>query len=316
MRRPCSAARLEPALRLPATLLAVCLLAAAAAVTAAPAAKKPFDSARAFEDIRRLVAIGPRWPGSAGSRQARLYITAQLKAAGLEPQEQAFTAATPLGSMAMANVTARIQGERPQRIVIGGHYDTKLFRQFRFVGANDGGSSTAMLLELGRVLPHRANRFSIELVFFDGEEALVDWWTDHDNTYGSRHYVDAARRSGTLKDVRAMILVDLVADHDLNIRRDSYSTRWLTDLVWSAATRRGHQRHFLEQSQGHDDDHLSFLRAGIPAVNIIDLDYRVWHTADDTLDHVSARSLQIVGDVLLEALPSIEEKLLTDGASR
>ncbi|HXE80376.1 MAG TPA: M28 family peptidase [Vicinamibacterales bacterium] len=284
-----------------------CSASGTAAGSPEPAAR--FDSGRAFEHIRQLVAIGPRWPGSPGSAQARRYITAHLKAAGLEPKEQAFTAATPLGAIQMANVTALIRGDRPERIVIGGHYDTKLFREFRFVGANDGGSSTAMLLELARVLPKRKNAFSIELVFFDGEEALVEWWQGDDNTYGSRHYVDAARRAGTLKDIRAMILVDLVGDRDLNIRRDTHSTRWLTDIIWAAAARKGHQKHFLDESMPHEDDHIPFLRAGVPAVNIIDLDYPVWHTSQDTLEHVSARSLGIVADVLLEALPEIEGRL-------
>ena len=295
------------------TAVAALAFAACALADAPPssaAAAPAFDSTRAFEHIRRLVAIGPRWPGSAGSAQARTYIASQLQSAGLQPAEQAFTASTPLGAIPMANVTALIRGDRSERIVIGGHYDTKLFRQFRFVGANDGGSSTAMLLELAQVLPGRKNRFSIELVFFDGEEALVDWWHDGDNTYGSRHYVETARRAGTLEGVRAMVLVDLVADRNLNIRRDTHSTPWLTDLIWAAAARKGHQEYFLPEGMPHEDDHLPFLRAGIPAVNIIDLDYAAWHTAQDTLEHVSARSLQIVADVLLEALPKIEDRLL------
>lgn len=300
--------RLPPAAGALAVMVVfACSASGTAAGSPEPAAR--FDSGRAFEHIRQLVAIGPRWPGSPGSAQARRYITAHLKAAGLEPKEQAFTAATPLGAIQMANVTALIRGDRPERIVIGGHYDTKLFREFRFVGANDGGSSTAMLLELARVLPKRKNAFSIELVFFDGEEALVEWWQGDDNTYGSRHYVDAARRAGTLKDIRAMILVDLVGDRDLNIRRDTHSTRWLTDIIWAAAARKGHQKHFLDESMPHEDDHIPFLRAGVPAVNIIDLDYPVWHTSQDTLEHVSARSLGIVADVLLEALPEIEGRL-------
>jgi len=304
---------LVPLVRSFATLAAG-LLAAAWAIASVPPASAAgavaFDSARAFEHIRQLVAIGPRWPGSAGSAQARRYIAAQIEAAGLEPREQAFTASTPLGAIEMANVTALIRGERSDRIVIGGHYDTKLFRRFRFVGANDGGSSTAMLLELARVLAPRKNPLSIELAFFDGEESLVEWWQGEDNTYGSRHYVDAARRTGTLKTIRAMVLVDMIGDRSLNIRRDSHSTPWLTDLIWASAARRGHATHFLSDSMAHEDDHLPFLRAGIPAVNIIDIDYAVWHTSQDTLEHVSARSLQIVADVLLDALPAIEERVL------
>jgi glutaminyl-peptide cyclotransferase len=276
----------------------------AAHASAAPA----FDSGRAFEHIRQLVAIGPRDPGSVGSQQARGYITRQIEAAGLKAVEQSFEADTPLGRKRMANVSVTVSGASPARIVIGGHYDTKLFRQFRFVGANDGGSSTAVLLELARVLKGRRNPLTIELVFFDGEEALVDWvGTDH--TYGSRHYVSEAQRTGAIRDIRAMLLVDMVGDRDLRIRRESQSTRWLTDTIWATAKRLGQGAVFIDEEILVEDDHVPFLRAGIPAADIIDLDYAAWHTPEDTLDKVSARSLQIVGDVVLGALPAIEARL-------
>ncbi|HEX7086710.1 MAG TPA: M28 family peptidase [Vicinamibacterales bacterium] len=286
------------------------LFAAAASMLAlAVAVAGPvFDSARAFEHIRQLVAIGPRPPGSPGSAAARRYILAELQKAGIPAREQAFDATTPLGPIRMANVVGVIEGARPERIILAGHYDTKLFREFRFVGANDGGSSTAMLLELGRVLKARKNPFTIELVFFDGEEALVSW-TGTDHTYGSRHYVAAARREGTLGGIKALILFDLVGDRHLTIRRESHSTRWLTDLIWASAKRLGHGGVFLDQWLAVEDDHRAFLEAGVPAVDIIDLEYATWHTPQDTIEHVSARSLQIVGDVFLDALPKIEKKL-------
>jgi glutaminyl-peptide cyclotransferase len=267
-----------------------------------------FDSSRAFEHIRQLVAIGPRPPGSAGIAQARAYIAAQVKDMGLTAVEQPFLADTPLGPIRMVNVIVTIPGSGPERIVIGGHYDTKLFRAFRFVGANDGGSSTAMLIELARSLKDRRGPFAIDLVFFDGEEALVEW-VGHDHTYGSRHYVEQARQDGTLQRIRAMLLVDMVGDRDLGLRREANSTRWLTDLVWASAARLGYGKYFLDEIEHVEDDHVPFLRAGIPAVNLIDLHYAPWHTAGDTLDKVSARSLQIVGEVVLDALPRIEERL-------
>jgi Zn-dependent M28 family amino/carboxypeptidase len=208
----------------------------------------------------------------------------------------------------MVNVSTTIPGARKERLIIGGHYDTKLFREFRFVGANDGGSSSAFLLELARVLKTRANPFSIELVFFDGEEAVIDWkGTDH--TYGSRHYVASARRAGTLTGIKAMILVDMIADRQLQIRREEASTPWLTDAIWASA-RKLKQSAFVTEALRVEDDHVAFLEAGIPAVDIIDLDYPAWHTAADTLDQISARSLQTVGDVLLGALPAIEARLM------
>jgi peptidase M28-like protein len=267
-----------------------------------------FDSNRAFEHIRQLVSIGPRPAGSPGLEQARRYINDQMKLLGLTVVEQPFEAQTPLGTVRMVNLSVTIPGAASGRLILAGHYDTKLFRQFRFVGANDGGSSTAMLLELARVLKGRKNAFPIELVFFDGEEAFIDW-TGTDHTYGSRHYVEAARAAGTLRGIRAMILVDMIGDRNLNIRRESESTTWLTDLIWASAKRLGHGDNFLDEPMQVADDHVAFLEAGIPAVDIIDLDYAAWHTASDTLDSVSARSLQVVGDVLLDALPKIEERI-------
>lgn len=266
-----------------------------------------FDASRAFEHVRQLVAIGPRPAGSPGAAQARRYITAQLAAIGLTAVEQRFVAQTPLGPVPMANVTARIPGARAERLLLAGHYDTKLFRQFRFVGANDGGSSTAMVLELARVLAARKNPLTIELVFFDGEESVVEW-TGDDHTYGSRHYVASAQRDGSIRTVTALVLFDMVGDRRLTIKRETASTGWLTDLIWASARRLGHQA-FLDEEFAVEDDHQPFLDAGVPATNLIDLDYDAWHTAGDTLDQVSARSLQTVGDVFLGALPQIERRL-------
>jgi glutaminyl-peptide cyclotransferase len=292
-------------------LLAGALLSAALLSRSGPgllhADAPAFDSGRAFEHVRQLVAIGPRPAGSPGAAQTRRYIATQLTAAGLTATEQQFVAQTPAGSLTMANVIARIPGGRPERLILASHYDTKLFREFRFVGANDGGSSTAMLLELARVLKARKNAFTIEFVFFDGEESVIEW-TGNDHTYGSRHYVATAQRDGSLGSVRAMVLFDMVGDRDLTIKRESGSTRWLTDIIWASAKRLG-QRAFLAEDFAVEDDHRPFLDAGVPAVDIIDLDYAAWHTRDDTLDKVSARSLQTVGDVFLDALPRIESRL-------
>jgi Zn-dependent M28 family amino/carboxypeptidase len=181
-------------------------------------------------------------------------------------------------------------------------------RQFRFVGANDGGSSAAFLIELARVLKARKNVFTIELLFLDGEEAVVEWsGTDH--TYGSQYAVDTARKTGTLASLKAMVLVDMIADRDLRIRRDDNSTSWLTDIVWDTARRQKLSAHFLDEHTQIEDDHIPFVKAGIPSLDIIDLEYAPWHTAADTLDAVSAGSMQVVGDVLLAALPQIEARL-------
>jgi Zn-dependent M28 family amino/carboxypeptidase len=275
------------------------------AEAAGPAA---FDGARALEHVRQVVGFGPRPPGSAAIAQTREYLKQQMAALGLQTIEQPFDAATPLGTMKMVNVRVVIPGARPERLIIGGHYDTKIFKAFRFVGANDGGSSTGFLIELARVLKDRKNPLTIELVWFDGEEAVIDW-TATDHTYGSRHYVEAARRSGALASIKGMVLVDMIGERELNIRRESMSTPWMTDAIWQSARTLGYGRYFPDEPMPVEDDHVAFLRAGVPAVNIIDLDYAVWHTAGDTLDQVSARSLEIVGTVLMDALPAIERRL-------
>jgi Zn-dependent M28 family amino/carboxypeptidase len=209
----------------------------------------------------------------------------------------------------MVNVIGLISGRRAERIALATHYDTKLVREFRFVGASDAASSTAAVLELGRLLKMRNNDFSIELLFFDGEEAVVEWYRNNDNTYGSRHYVETAQKAGTLAGLKALVLLDMIGDRNLTIRRDSNSTGWLTDIVWASANRLGYRSNFLAESTTVEDDHLPFTKAGVPSVDIIDLDYPAWHTAQDDLDHVSARSLQIVGDVVLDAIPRIEQRL-------
>src|SRR5262245_57616896 len=279
----------------------------ALAFLALPAPAATFDANRAWEHLRQLVALGPRPAGSAAIEQARAYIKNQLAASGVAAIDQTWQAQTPLGPVHMVNLVATIAGARHDRIVIAGHYDTKRFQAFRFVGANDGGSSAAFLIELARVLKARTNAYTIEVLFLDGEEAVLEWQGD-DHTYGSRYYVDAAKRSNTLASLKAMILVDMIADRDLRIKRDLHSTLWLTDVIWSAA-RKQRQPAFDPAETQIEDDHLPFMAAGVPSVDIIDLEFPAWHTAGDTLDAVSARSLQVVGDTLVAALPQIEARL-------
>ena len=289
-------------------LTGACLLIGSCASAQTPSAQAApaFESARAFDHLKNIVAIGPRPAGSPGAQKTRDYIKQQLAAIGLTAQEASFEATTPAGVVRMVNVSATIPGPGPGRLIIAGHYDTKLFKEFEFVGANDGGSSTAFLIELARVLKARSNAMPIELLFLDGEEAVGEWATG--NTFGSRQYVEAARTAGKLAEIKAMILVDMIGDRDLAIKRERNSTPWMTDALWSAA-RSLKRPEFVAESTPIEDDHLPFLAAGIPAVDLIDLDYPHWHTEGDTIDKVSAASLQAVGDVLLAALPAIELRL-------
>jgi glutaminyl-peptide cyclotransferase len=277
------------------------------------------DGASALRHVERLVGMGPRVAGSPGGERARAYIVDELRRSGIEPEVQAFDAATPHGRKRMANVIARLPGRRPDVIVLAGHYDTKLFTSFRFVGANDGGSSAALLVELGRALAarHRAAppAYTHWLLFFDGEEAQ-EQWSPSDSLYGSRALVATLRADGELPRLRALLVADMIGDRDLGIRREAASTPWLTDLVWSVARRLGHARHFLDERQPVEDDHAPFLDAGVAATLLIDFDYggrpgenRYWHTEEDTLDKVDPASLRVAGEVILAALPAIEAEL-------
>ncbi len=237
-------------------------------------------------------------------------IASELKAIGLDTREQAFSGEAPTGRIPMSNLIATIPGRRADRIVIATHYDTKLFRDIRFVGASDGASSTAAVLELARVLKALPRDYTIELLFLDGEEAVVEW-RGSDHTYGSRYYVQQARTTGTLAGLKALVLLDMIGDRNLDIRRDANSTPWLVDIVWQSAAKLGYRSTFVGELTTIEDDHIPFVRAGVPSVDIIDLNYPAWHTAQDDLDRVSARSLQIVGDVVLDALPQIEQRVST-----
>jgi Zn-dependent M28 family amino/carboxypeptidase len=271
------------------------------------------DAKRAFEHIKRMVELGPRPSGSDAIVKAQQYIGSELKSYGLKVLEQDFTATTPRGSVPMKNIIGELPGSRSDVVIIGGHYDTK--RQANFVGANDAGSSTAAVLELARALSKTKPEYTLWFVFFDGEEAVVSWsaMNGMDNTYGSRHFVDRLSRESVLSRVKAMILLDMVGDQSLNVKRESNSTGWLNEIIWGAARRLGHGEQFVEEEHSISDDHLPFLGKGIPAVDIIDFDYgpdnEYWHTSEDRLDKVSGQSVKIVCDVVIAAIPVVFNRL-------
>ena len=218
-----------------------------------------------------------------------------------------FKASTPVGEIEMTNVIAKIPGARPEMVILGGHYDTKRLKM-RFVGANDGASSTAFLIEMAHALAQRRNRFTYWIVLFDGQEALKDW-SASDGFYGSRHFAQSLS-AGQVKQIRAMFNVDMIGDRNLHIHRESHSDSQLTDLIFRDAQDLGYGRYFLERPLSVEDDHMPFVRAGIPAVELISLDYGpfniFWHTPFDTVGKCSAMSLGIVGRVLLDALDDLE----------
>lgn len=280
-----------------------------------------FNGERAMDHVRKQVEIGPRIPGSPELAKTREYIIDTLKSYGLAVSTDEFNASTPLGEKKMVNITAEIPGESKEVIMIASHYDSKFYKDMYFVGANDPGASVGTLLEIARVLAANKQKpkFTYWLVFFDGEEAFCEGWEDcgkpdaPDNTYGSRHYVSQLRKNNELNRVRALILLDLMGYKDLELGRDTMSTRWLQDIVWRTARDLGYSKYFVERPEGvGGDDHEPFLRVGIDSLDLIQLNgYPYWHKASDTIDKISPQSMKVVGDVVLASLPRIEHYLLS-----
>jgi Zn-dependent M28 family amino/carboxypeptidase len=231
-----------------------------------------------------------------------------LKSYGCTVEEQIFTAQTPIGPKRMNNIIAKVDGRGNDLVVLSGHYDTKIMDR-PFVGANDGGSSTGFLLEMARVLCGKPRKNDLYLVWLDGEEA-VRTWTPDDSLYGSRHLARHWQQDGTIKRIKALINVDMIGDGDLLIVNEWNSTPALRKLVWDAAASLGLSRHFSALEGAIEDDHIPFLRAGAPALDLIDFDYGPgnswWHTEQDTIDKLSANSFQVVGNVLLKVLAKLE----------
>src|SRR5262249_16580199 len=272
-----------------------------------------FSAARAYDHVKKLVALGPHPSGSEAIKKAQQYIESELKTYGLKITEDNFDAKTPRGTIPMKNIIAELRGEKPDVVLITGHYDTKL--QPGFVGANDGGSSAAAVLETARALSKTKPEYTLWFVFFDGEEAVVDWSAmgGMDNTYGSRHLASKLKSEGSLNLVRALVLFDMIGDKDLDIKREGESTPWMVDAIWRSARALGYQKNFLEAEQYISDDHLPFMNAGVLVVDLIDFNYgpghSYWHTNLDTLDKISGESIKIVADVVIRALPEIFKHL-------
>ncbi len=270
-----------------------------------------FNGGRAFADLEHLVSFGPRPVGSKALEASRAWMIGQLEKAGCKVVQDRFVAATPMGNIPMVNLIAEIPGREPRHIVmIAGHYDTKLENSFRFVGANDGGSSAAFLLEMARELQQTRHKLTYWIVFFDGEEAIRQQWSGDDNTYGSRHFVQKLTADGELSRIQAMILVDMIGDAHLDIHWDQNSIAWLNKLVFQQADRLGYSKYFLRQPTAVTDDHIPFVSAGVSSVDIIDFDYgpdnSYWHTAQDVIQHCSPSSLTIVGRVVKATLSELE----------
>jgi glutaminyl-peptide cyclotransferase len=264
-----------------------------------------FDGKRAFEDVSRQVDFGARPPGSTAIAQAQDYIVAQLSAAGCSTETDPFNAQTPAGIVPMKNILVKVPGDREGILMLATHYDTK--KLDLFVGADDGASSTAVILELARQLCAQPQHHPIWIAFFDGEEAVGEW-SDTDSRYGSREMAAKLSISGDLKKIQAFLLADIVGSRTLRFKRELNSTKALTDQVWSTAARLGYSGVFVNEGMAIEDDHLSFLKRGVPCVDVIDLEIPYWHTPQDTLDKISSKSLAVTGHVFLETIKQLQAK--------
>jgi hypothetical protein len=278
---------------------------------AAPPLADRFDAARAWSLLERIVALGPRPSGTRKNAEQRNLIASELEAAGLTVVREPFREHTPIGELSFENLYVDLGAAAPEApmIVLATHFDTKRM-PFEFVGANDGGSGTAVLIELARVLADREGEVAWRLLFLDGEEAIQPDWIDPDNRYGSKHHARRLEETGQLGRVKAMVLLDLVGDEDLRFLTDLNSTPALLRILFDAARANGLGDHVYGRQQEVLDDHLSFLAKGIPSADLIDLDFgpgnAYWHSADDTLEHCSQASLGVTGRIVLHAVAELE----------
>ena len=292
------------------------------ALTLAPDSGPPpaFDGDRAMQYLKDIVKFGPRPVGSANHKKVEEYIEAHLK--GDQVEDDVFIADTPEGKFSVHNIIAKYPGTKDGIIVMASHYDTNYpLRKTSYIGANDGGSSSALLLEIANQLRGRTrDGYSVWLVWDDAEEAMKpdgsaglpkEMPFEDDSLYGITHVAEKWQGDGTLKKIRAFLLADMVGDADLNIDRDLNSTPWLENVVGEAAKRLGYQSHFFARTNEVGDDHIPFMKRGVPSADLIDFTYGYndvfWHTTQDTVDKLSPKSLQIVGSVMLESVRLLDK---------
>src|SRR6266850_1580608 len=266
-----------------------------------------FDGKRAFAHVAKQVSFGPHPSGSPAIAKVQDYLLAELKSYGCAVETDSFGADTPVGRLSMKNILVKIPGEKPGVILLGTHYDTLLMDNF--VGADDAGSSTAVMLELARLLCAQKGKYAVWIAFFDGEEAMKHW-SDTDSRYGSRQMAARLSTSGDIKKIRAFLLADIVGGRKALFHRESSSTSALVDLVWSTAAKLGYTAIFLNDMKSAEDDHDSFMKRGVPSVDVIGdfTNNGYWHTPQDSLDKISPRTLAIVGHVFLESLKQLQSE--------
>ena len=271
-----------------------------------------FNANRATQYVKEIVALGPRPIGSENHKKVENYILAHLK--GDDVEQDSFDIHPTEGNFPVRNIIAKFAGTRDGIIVIASHYDTNWpLRNTSYIGANDGASSSALLLEIANQLRRKKlTGYSVWLLWDDAEESMKLPWDDPESLYGVRHLAEKWQNDGTLKKIKAFILEDMVGDADLNIEHDANSTPWLEDVILKAATQLGYQSHFFARTMAVTDDHMPFVERGVPSADLIDFDYGYndvfWHTTDDTIDKLSPKSLEIVGTVTLETVRIVNQR--------
>jgi glutaminyl-peptide cyclotransferase len=278
---------------------------------------------------QQLLAVAPkRFNGSPGHLAAEKFIKDHFRpeAAKGDFITDEFTANTPLGIQTMRNYIVRFAGKKDGVIVLASHYETNYpLKDLNFIGANDGACTSALLIALGQYFrTHPPQGYSVWLVFDDGEEAVANppynpnQWSASNSLYGTRHLAAKWYSDGTLKRIKAFIVADMIGDKDLDILEEMGSTPWLRDVFRQAAANTHHSANVFQTQSEEEDDHLPFLKRGVPSLDVIDAsygpmdsrtgDYAFHHTAQDTTDKISPQSLQISSDLFLETVRLIDQR--------
>ena len=264
-------------------------------------------------------AAPKRYIGSPGHAAAEAFIKDQFKPEVAKGNfvDDKFTARTPIGPLTMHNLIVKFPGKKDGIIVLASHYETNYWlKDIHFIGANDGACTTALLIALGQYYrEHPPQGYSIWLLFTDGEESINKEWTDSDSLYGTRHIAAKWSRDGTLGHIKAFVLADMIGWKQLNIDKETNSTPWLLELEAKAGRDTGHSKYLFKESQAVEDDHLPFVQRGVPSLDVIDFQYGTaqdpeafHHTDQDTMDKLSAASLQVAADLFLDLVKLIDQR--------
>jgi Zn-dependent M28 family amino/carboxypeptidase len=295
----------------------------ATALCANAALQDGFNAQQAFAYTAKVVGFGERWPGSPGHKKTEDLIHQVLQKDGAQIEADDFTAPkTPKGPIEVHNIVGKfnVTGDPRQKIfILAGHYDT-LFKPAGFLGANDGGSSTAILLAFADALAGQKTKMQIWLVWTDFEEAVNSFFDANDGgLYGSKHLAQELKANGTVPRVKGFFLLDMIGDKDLSVARETNSARWLQDYIYQAAAQLGYSQYFFKYEESIIDDQQSFLDVGIPSVDVVDAMYgrmgrgfdnmgEFHHAVTDTMDKVSVHSFEVVGKTILRTVEMIDSQ--------